>query len=159
MVKQISEYSDEGLLRLFNNAIDYIEKGKMVEEAKAKIKEVELEWDNRLKKYLFADERADRPKKGMLQTIGYKTGNDGLGQRKRRLILDHLIIGSLPFCGSPAYMAEWGYPNSKKRYRKLRDVLNQLIFMNQRFSDKEVAVGDWEDDLKYLKTTWKDKFL
>ena len=63
--------------------------------------------------------------------------------------------GNLPFCGSPAYMAEWGYPNSKKRYRKLRDVLNQLIYKNRNFPEMTAAIIDWKTDLEYIKNKWK----
>ena len=57
----------------------------------------------------------------------------------------------MPFCGSPAYMAEWGYPNSKKRYRKLRDVLSQLIYKNRNYQDKTSAILHWKTDLEYIK--------
>lgn len=155
MVKKINEYSDEGLLTLFSNAMNLIEKGQRVQEAEDVIKKIELEWEERLKQYLFADEKADRPSRGMLKTIGYAVGNDGVGTVKRQLLLDHLIQGTLPFCGSPAYMAEWGYPNSKKRYRKLRDVLNQLVYKNRNFQEMASAIIHWQTDLEYIKGKWK----
>ena len=90
MVKKIIEYTDEGLLTLFSNAMNLIEKGQRVQEAEDVIKKIELEWEERLKKYLFADEKADRPSRGMLKTIGYAVGNDGVGTVRRQLLLDHL---------------------------------------------------------------------
>lgn len=154
MVKKIKEYSDEGLLTLFSNAMNLIEKGQRVQEAEDVIKEIEIEWEERLKKYLFADEKADRPSRGMLKTIGYAVGNDGVGTARRQLLLDHLIQGTLPFCGSPAYMAEWGYPNSKKRYRKLRDVLSQLVYKNRNFQEMAAAIIHWQTDLEYIKKNY-----
>ena len=44
MVKKINEYSDEGLLTLFSNAMNLIEKGQRVQEAEDVIKKIELEW-------------------------------------------------------------------------------------------------------------------
>ena len=53
MVKKIKEYSDEGLLTLFSNAMSLIEKGQRLQEAKDVIKEIEIEWEERLKKWFF----------------------------------------------------------------------------------------------------------
>ena len=91
MVKKIKEYSDEGLLTLFSNAMSLIEKGQRLHEAEDVIKEIEIEWEERLKKYLLADEKAERPSRGMLKTIGYAVGNDGVSTARRQLLLDHLI--------------------------------------------------------------------
>ena len=150
----VTKMNDNDLLRLFHNVIEHLDKGKKVDEATSLLNKIENEWKKRLENYLFGDEKSTRPEQGMLKTIGYKVGNDGLKYTKRRLILDRLILGILPFCGSPSYMAEWGYPKTKKRYRKLRDVLNQLIFKNKRFPEMEVAVGDWTEDLNYVKQKW-----
>ena len=148
---------DNKLLRLFHNVIDHLEKGKKIDEAFSLLNQIEHEWKKRLDDYLKGDRKATRPDQGMLKTIGYKVGNDGIIYTKRRLILDRLINGILPFCGSPSYMAEWGEPKSKQRFKKLRDVLNQLIFKNKNFPEMDVAVGDWSEDLKYIKDKWHNE--
>lgn len=156
MAINISKLDDNELLKLFHNVIEHLDKGKKVSEARSILQQIEDEWKIRLVDYLLGDKKSTRPEQGMLKTIGYKVGNDGLTYTKRRLILDRLILGELPFCGSPSYMAEWGNPRTKKRYRKLRDVLSQLIFKNKRFQEMEVATGDWDDDLKYVKKKWHE---
>jgi len=155
----ISKFDDNKLLSLFNNVLDHIEKGKRIEEANSLLSLIEKEWKKRLDKYLFADEKTVRPNVGMLQTIGYKVGNDGLSQLKREILLNHIIQIQLPFCQSPSYMAEWGHPNSKKRYTKLVNVLNQLIFKKQNIPGFDVAVGDWKKDLSYVKEKWRPFFI
>ena len=136
---------DNKLLRLFHNVIDHLEKGKKIDEASNLLNQIEHEWKKRLDNYLNGDQKATRPDQGMLKTIGYKVGNDGM------------IYGVLPFCGSPSYMAEWGDPKTKQRFKKLRDVLNQLIFKNKNFPEMDVAVGDWSEDLKYIKDKWHNE--
>lgn len=151
----ISKFDDNKLLSLFNNVLDHIEKGKRVEEAKSLLSLIEKEWKTRLDK----GKKSVRPNVGMLQTIGYKVGNDGLSQSKREIMLDHIIQIQLPFCQSPSYMEEWGHPNSKKRYTKLVNVLNQLIFKKQNILGFDVAVGDWKKDLSYVKEKWRPVFF
>ncbi len=148
---------DNKLLRLFHNVIDHLEKGKKIDEASNLLNQIEHEWKKRLDNYLNGDQKATRPDQGMLKTIGYKVGNDGMIYTKRRLLLDRVINGVLPFCGSPSYMAEWGDPKTKQRFKKLRDVLNQLIFKNKNFPEMDVAVGDWSEDLKYIKDKWHNE--
>lgn len=148
---------DNKLLKLFHNVIDHLEKGKKIDEALNLLNQIEHEWKKRLDNYLNGDQKATRPDQGMLKTIGYKVGNDGMIYTKRRLLLDRVINGVLPFCGSPSYMAEWGDPKTKQRFKKLRDVLNQLIFKNRNFPEMDVAVGDWSEDLKYIKDKWHNE--
>ena len=148
---------DNKLLKLFHNIIDHLEKGKKIDEALNLLTQIEHEWKKRLDNYLNGDQKATRPDQGMLKTIGYKVGNDGMIYTKRRLLLDRVINGVLPFCGSPSYMAEWGDPKTKQRFKKLRDVLNQLIFKNRNFPEMDVAVGDWSEDLKYIKDKWHNE--
>jgi len=148
---------DNKLLKLFHNIIDHLEKGKKIDEALNLLTQIEHEWKKRLDNYLNGDQKATRPDQGMLKTIGYKVGNDGMIYTKRRLLLDRVINGVLPFCGSPSYMAEWGGPKTKQRFKKLRDVLNQLIFKNRNFPEMDVAVGDWSEDLKYIKDKWHNE--
>ena len=88
----ITQMNDNDLLRLFHNVIEHLDKGKKVDEATSMLKKIEDEWKNRLENYLFGDEKSTRPEQGMLKTIGYKVGNDGLKYTKRRLILDRLIL-------------------------------------------------------------------
>ena len=88
---------DNKLLRLFHNVIDHLEKGQKVDQALDLLNQIELEWKKRLENYLMGDERVTRPDQGMLKTIGYRVGNDGIIYTKRRLILDRIINGVCHF--------------------------------------------------------------
>ncbi|MEC3911029.1 hypothetical protein U5A82_11275 [Sphingobium sp. CR2-8] len=95
---------------------------------------------------------------GVLKTIGYKVGLDGLPPNDRRLRLDYVMSGALPFVGSPAHMQEWGQPLSFVRYRKLHRVLAGFATSAKNQGPHMVhAAEDWMEDLDYIERVWKPK--
>ena len=93
------------------------------------------------------------PEKGMLKLMGYKVGNDGEKENRRRLILRRVLFEDLPFCGSVDYMESWGKPTTKARY----DKIFRSIFMFRRSAPKNIegfekAIIEWTDDLDWLSS-------
>lgn len=155
IIQKIPQMTDNELAKLFQNAQDWIYKGKAVDDAAAVISAIEREWEVRLKAYRKGQYKAETPPEGVLKAIGYKVGNDGLPEAKRQQLLDFAIQRILPPVGSPAYMAEWGPPCSLKRYRKLHRVIRVLASSAKTLGNMDVAASDWEDDLIYIEQKWR----
>jgi len=149
IIDKIPSLSDDELLNLFNNALNLIDKGKNIEKAHQVIGAIQIEWKARYEKYKNKMYVADRPQKGILSSLGYAVGENGVSTKRRRQILEYILTGVLPFTGSPAYMAEWGDENSARRYNKLRSVLNSLIVSNKN-KNMHKAIIEWSEDLDYL---------
>ena len=69
---------DNKLAKLFTNALEMKRKKKMEENADNVIKAVQAEWKKRLELYQKGSYKADTPDQGVLKTVGYKVGNDGV---------------------------------------------------------------------------------
>ena len=156
IINKIPNLSDEELLRLFKNAFDLIERKKSEEQANHVLQGIQNEWELRLKKHISGDYKPERPKIGILSSLGYSVGESGVKSKRRRLIIDYIINGTLPFVGSPAYMAEWGGPFTGKRYHKLQTVLSEMVLQNKN-KGWDKAIIEWNEDLGYLRETWKHK--
>lgn len=154
IVEKIPSMSDNELSSLFNNALELIEKNKMVAEANIVLTEIQKEWNKRLQEFNAGNYKADTPEKGVLRTIGYHVGNDGIGEKKRRLLIDYLLSGELPPVGSPAHMAEWGNPNSRERYRKAHRVIQVLKSSAKTLGNMSKAEKEWGEDLRYMEEKW-----
>ena len=92
---------------------------------------------------------------GMLQHLGYKTGDTGLPKYKRRAILDRVMTRPLPRIRSAEYMACWGNPMSSERLGMIRRSL--AVFAKTR--DPKVfvtAVNEWILDLAYVEEKYRD---
>ena len=90
--------------------------------------------------------------------MGYKVGKDGVSRQRREILLSNILTRPIPFCGSPAYMIEWGAPNSRKRYNKLTKVIQRLIIKNKNMPGIEKTIIEWNEDLIYLKENYKNVF-
>lgn len=99
-------------------------------------------------------EKADTPEIGVLRAVGYKVCKDGVRQKHRRQILDYVMSETLPAVGSPAYIAEWGEPKTRVRYRKLHRIIRIFATSERTLDNMDKAVMAWEDDLEYLEKTW-----
>lgn len=154
ILEKIPEYDDNQLSNLLLNALNLISEGKRVDDAKAVIEAIKEEWDRRLHEFNKGEYKADTPEKGVLRTIGYKVGNDGLPEHKRRLLLDYLMSEVLPPVGSPAHMAEWGEPETKRRYQKGIRVIRTFAAGAKTHGNMEKAVKDWQDDVLYMEKVW-----
>lgn len=154
IIDKIPNMNDEELLRLFKNAFDLIEREKNKDQAKKVLQKIQKEWELRLARQIAGNYKPDRPKVGVLSSLGYSVGESGTPTKKRKLLIDYIMNETLPFTGSPAYMAEWGEPASKKRYNKLQTVLSEMIFQNKN-KGWDKALAEWQEDLAYLRDRWK----
>ena len=154
IIQKIPNMSDDELLTLFKNAFDLIERRKNEEQANHVLREIQKEWELRLAKQIVGEYKSDRPQIGLLSSLGYSVGESGVRTKRRRLIIDYIINETLPFVGSPSYMAEWGKPSTKKRYNKLQTVLSEMIFQNKN-KGWDKAIIEWTEDLEYLREKWK----
>ncbi|GHF12495.1 hypothetical protein GCM10017044_03060 [Kordiimonas sediminis] len=158
VLKKIPKMNDNDLRQLFLNANHLIEKSKMVEQANAVIDAIESEWQRRLERFDKGLYKADTPEEGVLKAVGYKVGNDGVTHKIRHQLLDYVMTRSLPSIGSPAYLAEWGEPDTKERYRKLHRVIRVLASSGKKFQNMDTAVHQWEEDLEYLEEKYYQKY-
>ena len=154
VLQQIPAMTDGELSKLFYNALESLRKGKQIELADAVKSAVLDEWDKRLKQFKSGEYKADTPVHGVLSTMGYKVGNDGIDQESRRYLLNYIMREKLPAVGSPAYMAEWGEPETRSRYKKLHRVLQVFISSANTLGSMDKAKREWETDLKYIELTW-----
>lgn len=154
ILEKIGQMDDNSLARLLGNAQNLLLKDPEHADAKAVIEAVQDEWGRRLNLFERGLYKATSPKHGVLSVVGYKVGKDGAPERQRHAKLDFIMTGVLPPVSSPAYMAEWGSPNSRQRYQKLHRVIRVLASGNIKLPNMELAVQHWEDDLKYLEQKW-----
>jgi hypothetical protein len=90
-----------------------------------------------------------RPPVGVLSSLGYRVGHArGIPEKQRRITLHYALMGHLPFVDSERYMREWGAPNTRKRYCKIRGVLFGLSESARKTqtNDMERAIAEWIDD-------------
>lgn len=154
ILDKIGQMDDNALARLLGNAQALLEKNADNKDAVLVIDAVQDEWARRLHLFRKGDYKATSPEHGVLSVVGYKVGNDGAPEKQRRLKLDYIMSGTLPPVASPAYMAEWGEPNTRQRYRKLHRVIRVLASSGKQFPNMELAVQHWEDDLLYIEKNW-----
>lgn len=154
VIEKIPSMSDNELSRLFANVMDFIDRKKQLDDA-VRVKEaIQQEWQRRLNAFEQGEYKAETPEKGVLSTIGYRVGNDGLPAEKRKLLLDYLIEEILPPVGSPAHMAEWGEPETRTRYMKAHRVIQVLASSGKTLGYMDKATNEWLEDLKYLEKSW-----
>jgi hypothetical protein len=158
IIEKIPSMGDNDLRQLFLNANRQIEKSKMVDQAVAVIDAIEVEWKRRLKSFEAGQYKADTPEEGVLKAVGYKVGNDGRSVAIRHQLLDYIMTRALPPIGSPAYIAEWGEPMTKNRYRKLHRVIKVLASSAKHFENMDVAVLQWESDLEHIEKKYRHHF-
>ncbi len=154
ILNNIPLMDDNKLTKLFANALEMKRKRKMEENADNVIKAVQQEWDKRLKLQKEGRYKADTPDQGVLKTVGYKVGNDGISKEVREYLLDYILTSQLPPIGTPAYIAEWGKESSALRYRKLHRVIRVLASSAKTLGYMIKAETEWEEDLLYIEKKW-----
>lgn len=90
----------------------------------------------------------------MLKYLGYQVGaTDGLQESARRHILDAVFSSVLPPVNGPDYVGDWGPAGSPARLRRLAEEIARFArnAKNKRSANMDVAIADWEDDLRYLR--------
>jgi hypothetical protein len=152
IIKNIPTMNDNNILALYKNAIRLLEKGSNSDAEKV-IAAIQNEWHIRLLKAKKGNYKASTPNIGMLKTLGYAVGQEGVKTKIRQIILGHVMAGQLPVVGSPAYTLEWGTPSSNKRYYKLYRTLQSFVSGAIARSDREMekAIIEWSEDLEFIK--------
>jgi hypothetical protein len=95
---------------------------------------------------------------GILGFMGYRVGQSGHTDRRRRELLDDVFTLTLPRINSEAYMAEWGAPSSAGRLKKIAYSLATFAKNAKRQGRPSMveSIKDWEADLAYLKQAYYD---
>lgn len=155
----LAKMSDGDLERMFRSCVNAITQAKPnAGEAEKRLGEINAIWRTRLSAALEGRYKAESPEVGVLKTLGYQVGKEGLPERARRALLDYAMSGNLPFVGSPAHMMEWGDPCTSTRYRKLHRVLAGFATSARTQGEHmSVAGANWEADLAYVEDVWKPK--
>ena len=154
ILENIPSMDDNKLARLFSNALEMKRKKKTEEDTDKVIKAVQEEWKKRLSLFEEGEYKADTPDQGILKTIGYKVGNDGVRKESREYLLDYILTSQLPLIGSPTYIAEWSEENSALRYKKLHRVIRVLASSAITIGNMNKAATEWEEDLLYIEKKW-----
>ncbi|PPR61306.1 MAG: hypothetical protein CFH08_02222 [Alphaproteobacteria bacterium MarineAlpha3_Bin7] len=155
ILNKIPSMNDNNLLKLYKNGIRAIEKSPTNSQAREVINAIQAEWAKRLEAAKRGAYKANTPNIGMLKSLGYSVGNEGVKTSIRRTILDDIMTINLPIVGSPAYTLEWGEPNSRQRYNKLVRTIQSLIVGARKDIAIEKAVIEWSEDLDYIKSKFK----
>jgi hypothetical protein len=93
---------------------------------------------------------------GMLSTVGYHVGVNGLSSSVRQRILERIYRDELPRSFPKEYLAEWGQTATASRLRKLANTIAALTRNMKRRSPGAAATDDWEMDLGMLKRRFYD---
>jgi len=94
---------------------------------------------------------------GLLSTLGYRVGIEGLGEGRRRDLLDDVYSQPLAILRGHPQEAQWGEPSSARRLHKLANVIASFARINKRRQRPPViAISEWEADLRYLKKRFYD---
>lgn len=81
---------------------------------------------------------ANWPEVGLLRFMGYTVGTNGIGQHRRKEILDAAFNSILPNVNTRNYMEEWGSPDTAKRLRKIAESIAAFI-RNAKRSSSDMA--------------------
>lgn len=90
---------------------------------------------------------------GLLHCMGYHVGRGStLTPDGRCRLLTRIYQGHLPPVNGPAYMSEWGRPESALRLEKMAQSLASFARQAKRRSSANLteAIHSWEHDLGYL---------
>lgn len=95
------------------------------------------------------------PQESPLVRLGYTVGQDGLGRRSRRDLLQEayeLELDSLPGDYTEEYIEEWGPAESGARLKRIANHLaaNCRNFRGRK-NDYSLAISHWEEDLEWLR--------
>ena len=92
---------------------------------------------------------------GLLKTLGYTVGMEGIGEGKRRDILADVFEQELVLLRGHSQQKQWGRPKSAKRLQKLANVIASFARnAKRRKNPPTVAITEWESDLRYLKKSF-----
>ena len=145
--------TDKELMTLLHNTMNHCDQKRALD----KKREVYKIWSFRNELFTSGTRLNVHPWDGVLSAFGYHVGDNGINDtKKRHKILDHVLEAPIPPVRDPAYVKEWGKPNSRKRIRKLERTLIGLykgfskIKTNRQIS-YERAINQWKMDLQYIR--------
>ena len=163
LIDGLPKRNDNDIFQQYKNCVIAISQNKPnKDDAEKLIKAIKKEWARRKDLYEQNKYKPTTPKDGMMGAFGYHVGNYGESLKVRRIIIDDIMITDLPLIQGPAYTAEWGTPKSHKRFNKMRTFFQQMIFRGNNMNKDggyDKAIDEWEDDLNYLITNWKNKLF
>lgn len=91
---------------------------------------------------------------GLLRTMGYRVGVEGIGESKRRAILDDIYLHELYLLRGHPQQKQWGKPQTAERLRRLANTIAAFTRNAKRMRQPAlVAIAEWEADLRYLRKT------
>jgi len=97
---------------------------------------------------------------GLLRTLGYRVGIEGLGETRRRDLLEDIYSQPLAILRGHPQEAQWGKPSSSRRLHKLANVIAAFVRNNKRRQrPPTTAIAEWEADLRFLKALLKFKWV
>ena len=96
------------------------------------------------------------PQSGLLAFLGYRVGQNGVGEPERREILDFAYRNEMPNVNSLEYMEEWGMPRTWARLKKMAESIAAFTRNAKRKNQPglSIAIEEWESDLEYLRTRY-----
>lgn len=154
------------LVKVYHSALEGIAGGKGTAEAEfaSRVRRLVLDqWARRTDYFHWPTTLApvgsgeigdtDWEEQGLLNFVGYAVGGTrGKAPSIRRLILNDIFLEPIPLINSREYTAGWGIPNSARRLQKLAESIASFTrnAKRRRTGHWELAIRDWETDLKYL---------
>ena len=85
---------------------------------------------------------------GLLKTMGYRVGVEGIGEGKRRDILDDIYEQELGLLKGHPQEKDWGKPLTGQRLHKLARVIASFARLNKKKKNPPlIAISEWESDL------------
>ncbi len=98
-------------------------------------------------------------KLGFLRGLGYSVGRSGgLEEERRQLLAQASRMRRLPAAFPSWYRDEWGRSSSSLRLQKLVQTIAALCRNAKRRlqhnMEMEMAIGEWDDDLDWLRVTY-----
>jgi hypothetical protein len=97
-------------------------------------------------------------RRGFLKYLGYAVGVSGGSEEERHDVLRKAYTAQrLPSVFPPEYRRAWGRPRSSVRLGKMAYSIATFCKNAKRRHDAvEVAIAEWEDDLKWLRVKYYD---
>ena len=89
-----------------------------------------------------------------LHALGYRVGQTGEPDNRRREVLTNAFKGALPPVESAHYMRQWGEPNAGRRLQRIAEQLAKNIERQSNNPTMANAIRDWRADLQWLGETF-----
>ena len=92
---------------------------------------------------------------GLLSSMDYHVGLKSKGIHHRRAVLRRVLEEKMPKLFPFEHRQQWGEPGSSARLEKTAKTIAWLCrIMKKKPKPSELAIGHWEEDLSWLKSTY-----